>query len=105
MGGKPVLRAYYIKKGLKTIIDNYRQITSLQSIDKIRETVISSRISLLLIHLTDENQCEYNTHKSAIDIIFAIKQKFINKIKDQLLVGLSKSFGRIGGNKLRWVLY
>ena len=81
-------------------------ITLLTSIYKIWATVLSNRLCPFLNILTNEHQCAYKKHKSTIDILYEIKQKFINgKIKGQILLDLTKAFGKIERQKLRWILY
>ena len=56
--------------------------------------------------LTNEMQCAYKTKRSTQDIIHFIKTKLTkHNINGQILIDLSKAFGKIDRNKLWWILY
>ena len=64
-----------IKKEATGDINIYRPIVLLENIYKIRETIISNRLSPIMGLLTNEFQCAYKTHRSTKDIIYSIKRK------------------------------
>ena len=103
--GKGILVLLFKKSDSKDI-NNYRPIILLPVIYKIWATIISKRISLILNLLTNEQQCAYKTNRSTQDLIYFIKTKLTQtKTQGQLLMDLSKAFGRIDRNTLRWILY
>ena len=95
------------KSGARNNLDDFRPIALLQTIYRIWETVITNRISPIMIILAKENRCAYKAKRSTSDdIYYYIKQNFIqNKIIWHISFDLSKAFGGIDRNRLRRDLY
>ena len=94
------------KSGDSKNIKNYRPITLLNTIYKIWATIMTNKLKPYMNLLTCEMQHGYKINKSATDIIFHIKRNIIkNNINGQILLDLSKAFGRIDRTKLWDILY
>ena len=88
---------YIYKNGHDALLSNFRPIALLNSIYKIRATVITNRLTPTMNMLTDEGQHAYEPNKSTIDAIYAIERNLIKKqCNGQILLDLSKAIGGIG---------
>ena len=59
----------YIKSKIKTPLINFRPITLLNIIYKLRATTIANRITPIMPMLTDERQHAYKSNRSTIDVV------------------------------------
>ena len=56
--------------------------------------------------ITNDNQCAYKSKRYTMDVIYCIANQFVkNEIRGRSSFDLSKAFGGINRNKLRWILY
>ena len=63
-----------VYKWPKTHLINFRPITLLNSIYKIRGDIITNRLTPIMNMLTDERQHAYESNKSTIDVVRNIKE-------------------------------
>ena len=94
------------KNGKRNQRKNYRPITFLSAVYKIRAALMTNRLSPILNISTKDNQCAYKAGMSTMGAIWYTDRQFIkNVITGHIAFGLSKAIGVINRYKLRRILY
>ena len=87
-------------------LDNYRPITLINIIYKIRASIMATRLNQALNLLTSGNQYAYKNRKSTIDILSVINNQTKNDGTAQLILfDFSKAFDNIERDILWTKLY
>ncbi|XP_014786219.2 uncharacterized protein LOC106880677 [Octopus bimaculoides] len=87
----------YKNKGERGDCNNYRGITLLSTVGKIFARVVLSRLQLLASRIYPESQCGFRRSRSAIDMLFSIRQ-LQEKFREQKMplymafINLTKAF-------------
>ena len=84
---------FIFKKGGRQVLSNYRPITVINTICKIRTIALAKRITPITNYNTDI-QCAHKKLRYTNDVIYFRKQKFVrNRNKGLILPDLGKAFG------------
>jgi len=105
-----ILVSIFKGKGLKSVCDNYRGITLLESVGKVLARLLLNRLlDNICPHAIPESQCGFRSGRGTNDMIFSVRQLQEKCIEQhmplyQVFVDLTKAFDTVNRDALWKVL-
>jgi len=97
---------YIYKAKERNMLKNYRPITLLNMVYKIRAIILSNRLTPILNLLTSESQTEYKNSRSTLGVLSLLQKNIKNdNATGLILMDLSKAIDAIDRNLLWAILY